>query len=69
MFNIAEGTGRFTIPDKRNFYIIARSSSFECVSIFDYLIDQNNITKQLYNSYYLQLEEISKMLFALIQRK
>ena len=34
MLNIAEGSGRFTKPDKRNFYIIARGSVFECVAIF-----------------------------------
>ena len=37
MLNIAEGSGRFTKPDKKNFYIIARGSVFECVAIFDYL--------------------------------
>ena len=30
MLNIAEGSGRFTKPDKRNFYAIARGSVFEC---------------------------------------
>lgn len=35
MLNIAEGTGRFSKPDKRNFYIIARSSIFECVALLD----------------------------------
>ena len=39
MLNIAESTGRFTKPDKRNFYVIARGSVFECVAIFDYLKD------------------------------
>ena len=39
MLNIAEGTGRFTKPDKRNFYVISRGSAFECVAIFDYLND------------------------------
>jgi len=28
MLNIAEGKGRFTKPDRRNFYIIARGVSF-----------------------------------------
>ncbi|MFD1551369.1 four helix bundle protein, partial [Putridiphycobacter roseus] len=27
LLNIAEGSGRFTKPDKRNFYIIARGSA------------------------------------------
>ncbi len=67
MLNIAEGTGRFTKPDKKNFYIIARGSAFECVAIFDYLSDQNVIEKEKFNEFYSMLEEISKMLYALIR--
>lgn len=33
VLNLAEGSGRFTQPDRRNFYIIARSSIFECIAI------------------------------------
>ena len=29
MLNIAEDSGRFTRPDKRNFYVISRGSAFE----------------------------------------
>ncbi len=29
--NLAEGNGRFTKPDRRNFFIIARGSTQECV--------------------------------------
>ena len=43
MLNIAEGSGRFTNPDKRHFYIVARGSAFECVAIFDYLKDLHTI--------------------------
>jgi four helix bundle protein len=67
MLNIAEGSGRFTKPDKRNFYIVARGSAFECVAIMDYLKDQTVISDQEYDTYYLFLEEISKMLFSLIK--
>ena len=67
MLNIAEGTGRFTKPDKKNFYIIARGSAFECVAIFDYLTDQNLIGQEKFNEFYSMLEEISKMLYALIR--
>ena len=66
MLNIAEGTGRFTKPDKKNFYIIARGSAFECVAIFDYFSDQKVIDQEMYREYYSMLEEISKMLYALI---
>jgi four helix bundle protein len=67
MLNIAEGSGRFTKPDKRNFYVISRGSVFECVAIFDYLKDMETIDEIVFNQYYLFLEEISKMLFALIK--
>jgi four helix bundle protein len=67
MLNIAEGSGRFTNPDKRNFYVIARGSAFECVAIFDYLKDVKIIDKYHYNLFYSDLEELSKMLFALIK--
>jgi four helix bundle protein len=67
MLNIAEGSGRFTKPDKRNFYIIARGSVFECVAVFDYLKDTNYLTEDDFRNFYLKLEELSKMLFALIK--
>ncbi|MBN2613474.1 MAG: four helix bundle protein [Bacteroidales bacterium] len=67
MLNIAEGSGRFTKADKKNFYVIARGSVFECVAIFDYLKDQKIISGNTFNSFYNSFEEISKMLFALIK--
>ena len=67
MLNIAEGSGRFTKPDKRNFYVIARGSVFECVAIFDYLKDMDVIDEFVFKQYYLDLEELSKMLFSLIK--
>ena len=67
MLNIAEGSGRSTKKDKRNFYVIARGSSFECVAILDYLCDVEEISQKDYKGYYSFLEEISKMLFSLIK--
>lgn len=67
ILNIAEGTGRFTKPDKRNFYVISRGSVFECVAILDYLKDCKEIEEMLFIQFYQQLEELSKMLFAMIK--
>lgn len=67
LLNIAEGTGRFTKRDKRNFYVIARGSVFECVAVFDFLRELEVLDENAYQSYYAHLEEISKMLFALIK--
>ncbi|PLX22749.1 MAG: four helix bundle protein, partial [Salinivirgaceae bacterium] len=48
-------------------YIIARGSAFECVAIFDYLKDQDIIDQSQFREFYSKLEEISKMLYALIK--
>lgn len=68
MLNIAEGSGRFSKKDKQHFYVIARGSVFECVAIFDYLKDMGKVPENVYDQTYLELEEISKMLFALNKR-
>jgi four helix bundle protein len=33
--NLAEGNGRFTNPDRRNFFTIARGSAQECVPLLE----------------------------------
>jgi four helix bundle protein len=33
--NLAEGNGRFTKPDRRNFFIVARGSAQECVPLLE----------------------------------
>jgi four helix bundle protein len=68
MLNIAEGSGRFTNKDKRNFYVIARGSVIECVAIFDYLKEVEAIEEDLHIQYYKYLGELSKMLFGLSQK-
>ncbi|WP_027418610.1 four helix bundle protein [Crocinitomix catalasitica] len=67
MLNIAEGSGRFTKPDKRNFYVISRGSTFECVAIFDYLKDIETLNEQEFKDFYNDLDELSRMLFAMIK--
>ena len=68
MLNIAEGSGRFTKPDKRNFYIISRGSTFECVAIFDYLKDIDQLEQYQFDQYYKMLDEISRMLFSMVRK-
>jgi four helix bundle protein len=67
VLNIAEGSGRFTKPDRRNFYIISRSSIFECIAILDVLKDEEALEKNRYEEFYVQAEEISKMLYGMIK--
>ena len=47
MLNIAEGSSRFSKPDRRNFYVIARGSAFECVAIFDFMKEQELLSETL----------------------
>lgn len=67
MLNIAEGAGRFTNKDKRNFYVISRGSVFECVALLDFLQNEEIILKEEYDSLYKNLEELSKMLYGMIK--
>ncbi|MBU0572907.1 MAG: four helix bundle protein [Candidatus Margulisbacteria bacterium] len=64
--NIAEGAGRYSKADKRNFYTIARGSVFECVAIIDILHDMAKIDQPIKEGLYAKLEELSKMISGLI---
>jgi len=68
MLNIAEGSSRFSNRDRKNFLIIARGSAFECVAILEYLYEMNELNQETFNILTSKLEEISKMLFALIRK-
>jgi len=68
VLNLAEGSGRFSNPDRRNFYVISRSSVFECIAILDVLKDESMITEDLFLEFYQQGEELSKILFAMIKK-
>ena len=66
VINIAEGSGKFSRADKRNFYTIARGSAYECVSLFEIIFEENKITKEKFDYFYQKFEVLSKMLFGLI---
>ncbi len=68
VLNIAEGSGRFSKPDRRNFFVIARSSAFECVAILDVLYDEGTLHQNNFQKFYNSAEEISKILFAMISK-
>ena len=68
MLNIAEGSGRYTKPDKRRFYVISRGSVFECAAIFDYLNELNYLDKEQFTSFYNELEVLSRILYSLIYK-
>jgi four helix bundle protein len=66
ILNIAEGTGKSSKADKRNFFTIARGSVYEVVAIIDILADDGILNKDDHEKLYSIYEEISKMLLGLI---
>ena len=64
--NIAEGNGRFTKADRKNFFIIARGSVQECVPLLELARRRALIGDSRHVELKSQLEEISKMLSGLI---
>jgi four helix bundle protein len=66
--NIAEGTGRFTPKDRRNFYVIARSSIFEVAAILDILRDDAGIEPLLFAKLYQDADELSRILFVMVRK-
>ena len=66
VINIAEGSGKFSKADKRNFYTISRGSVYECVSLFELVLDDNKIEQSYFDSLKEKYETISKMLLGLI---
>ena len=67
MLNIAEGSSRFSNKDRKNFMVVARGSAFESAAILEYLFEISEIKEEDYHNFLSDLEQISKMLFSLIQ--
>ncbi len=62
--NIAEGAAKFSKPDKRNYYITARGSTYECASILEILSIENTLDlAELIGNY----DELARMLWRLIE--
>ena len=59
--NLAEGNGRFTIPDRKNFFMIARGSVQECVALMEIAFCRKLLTSDTHVQLRSDLEEISKM--------
>jgi four helix bundle protein len=68
VLNIAEGNGRFTVPDRRRFFVISRGSAFEVIAVMQVIKNLYSIDLKTYNEIRIDTEEISKMLFSLIKK-
>lgn len=67
VLNIAEGSGKFSKPDRRSFFVVARASIFECVAIVDLLHDQNKMNDINFEVFIKNADELSRILFAMIK--
>lgn len=67
MLNIAEGSGKFSVKDRRNFFVISRGSAFECASILEFLQAEEEISEEQRKELVAGLEEISKILYVMIR--
>ena len=64
--NIAEGNGRFTKADRRNFFGIARGSVQECVPLLEVARRRRLLDDAEHRKLKGDLEEIARMLSGLI---
>src|SRR5258708_37269003 len=67
MLNIAEGSAKYSVKDRRNFFITARGSVFECASIICFLYDEGEIPEDLKTDFYSSFDEISRILYVMIK--
>ena len=68
MLNIAEGSGRFTKPDKKHYYAQARGSAFESLACLEACFDLGHLDDGDLRIFQNEYEDISKMLFAMIRK-
>ena len=66
--NIAEGNGKFTDNDKKNFFFIARGSTHECVPLLEISKRKGFISDSECEKLREQLEVIAKMLSGMVKR-
>jgi four helix bundle protein len=67
MLNIAEGSAKFSSRDRKNFYVTARGSAFECAALITFILGEGEITEVLAKDLSAAFEEISRMLFTMIK--
>jgi four helix bundle protein len=67
ILNVAEGSGKFSKLDRRNYFIVSRGSVFECVAILDILSEQGVIEQGELKRLMSLADELSRILFAMIK--
>jgi four helix bundle protein len=67
LLSLSEGTGRMVNPEKRQFYIIARSAAFESVTMLQLIHDLGMMDEETYQELYADFETASKMLLGMVR--
>ena len=65
--NVAEGSGKWTIRDKVNFYHIARASATECAACLDELVDFELVPPELVRTPKQVLARLVALLIGMIR--
>jgi four helix bundle protein len=65
VLNIAEGSAKFSKADRRNYFVTARGSVFECLAILDILKDDGVISCEIFKDYLANADELSRMLYTM----
>ena len=64
--NLAEGNGRFTKADRKNFFVVARGSAQECVPLLELARRKGFLDDAKHGAFRAQIEVIAKMISGLI---
>ncbi len=67
LLNLVEGTGRFSIADKKHFMTMSRSSVFECVALLKSAAEMQWVSDSVEKELYANYEQISKMLLGMFR--
>jgi four helix bundle protein len=65
--NIAEGSGKFSKRDRKNYFTTSRASLFECVAVLDILNDFDKISESDFERLIKDADELSRILYAMIK--
>ena len=66
--NIAEGNGKFSLKDRARFFQMAHGSALECAACLDLFVARRCCEQEAIANGKLILEEIVKMLFAMLDK-
>jgi four helix bundle protein len=67
LLNIAEGSAKYTMKDRKNYFITARGSAFECAALVCFLNEEGELDRISRLEFYSAFDEISRILYTMIK--